>query len=126
MKALAGLAMFQVTAQHFFQGRLQIRERNSGEDLPPDCLALADSAFSKMKRTHANTWVPKRKSKNHPLTAGDKETNRIISSFRVPVEHAIGGMKRCGVVSQRLRNRLGEFDDQAALLAAGIWNFFIA
>lgn len=42
------------------------------------------------------------------------------------MEHAIGGIKRYGVMSQPLRNRIGEFDDQTALLAAGLWNYLIA
>ncbi|MFA7236176.1 MAG: hypothetical protein WC058_04860 [Phycisphaeraceae bacterium] len=44
----------------------------------------------------------------------------------IPVEHAIGGIKRYGVMTRSPRNRIGEFDDQAALLTAGLWNYLIA
>src|SRR5207248_8023588 len=43
---------------------------------------------------HKNLHIPKKKSKGKPLTYDDKETNKIISSYRVIVEHAIGGIKR--------------------------------
>lgn len=84
---------------------------------------IGDGAFSRSRQRHPQTWVPKRSSKHHPLSVQDKLDNHLISSFRVPVEHAIGGMKRFGVMSQPLRNRIGEFDDQTALLAAGLWNY---
>ncbi len=34
-----------------------------------------------------------------------KAWNRIISGFRVLVEHAIGGVKRFGIVSDKFRNK---------------------
>jgi hypothetical protein len=95
-------------------------------NIPPEVLMLADTAFTKTKSQHPNAMTPKRGSKNHSLTPADKQDNQIVSSFRIPVEHAIGGMKRFGVMAHRLRNRLGEFDDQTALLSAGLWNFLLA
>ena len=70
--------------------------------------------------------MPKRSRKHHPLSEQDKLDHRLLSSFRVPVEHALGGRKRLGVMSPPLRNRSGEFDDQTAQLTAGRWNYQIA
>jgi hypothetical protein len=37
------------------------------------------------------------------LSAADKMLNRIISSVRIKVEHAIAGVKRCRIVKDILR-----------------------
>ena len=49
-----------------------------------------------------------------------QEENKIISSFRVRVEHAIAGIKRFGVVSQTLRNRKAYFDDLVMEISCGM------
>ncbi len=41
--------------------------------------------------------MPQKKPRNGQLTADQKETNTIISSIRVKVEHAIAGIKRLDV-----------------------------
>jgi hypothetical protein len=67
-----------------------------------------------------------RKSKNKPspvLTDEQKAENREISRVRVIVEQAISGLKRFHIVTHRFRNRLEDFVDKAALLAAGLWNW---
>lgn len=67
-----------------------------------------------------------RKSKNTPspaLTDEQKAENREISRIRVVVEHAISGLKRFNIMTHRFRNRLKDFVDTAALLAAGLWNW---
>lgn len=67
-----------------------------------------------------------RKSKKNPspvLTDEQKAENRALSRVRVLVEQAISGLKRCNIVIHRFRNRVGDFADTAALLAAGLWNW---
>lgn len=67
-----------------------------------------------------------RKSKNNPsptLTDEQKTENRESSRVRVIVEQAIRGLKRFNIVIHRFRNRLKDFVDKAALLAAGLWNW---
>jgi hypothetical protein len=70
-----------------------------------------------------------RASKANPspsLTAEQKAENRAQSRVRVVVEHAIGGMKRFGILVQAFRNRLPGFVDTVALLGAGLWNWKLA
>jgi len=67
-----------------------------------------------------------RKSKTNPdpqLTLEQKEENRHVSSIRVVVEHAIGGLKRFNILVVKFRNRIADFDDDVALVAAGLWNW---
>jgi hypothetical protein len=96
------------------------------EHLPKKVDAYADTAFEGEKRVHINTYIPQKRSRGRPLTAQEKEMNKIISSFRVVVEHAIGGIKRYGCMSQKLRNRKAFIDDQFILLTAGLWNYHLS
>ncbi len=67
-----------------------------------------------------------RKSNANPnptLTDEQKEENRALSRLRVVVEHAIGGMKRFAILTQRFRNRKDTFVDTVAVIGAGLWNW---
>ena len=67
--------------------------------------------------------MPKKKPKGKELTDGQKQENRKISKFRVLVEHAICGAKRCRIVKDRLRCHKEGFDDLIMELACGLHNF---
>lgn len=89
--------------------------------IPKDVDVIVDTGFQGAK--HPRLLMPKKGSKNRPLTPDEKENNQIISSCRVVVEHAIAGLKRYRVISDRFRNRVGEFDDRTMRVGAGLWNF---
>jgi hypothetical protein len=90
--------------------------------IPQDVGLWADSAFCGMQHLHKNTVISKRGRKNKPLTAEEKQENRVISSLRICVEHAIGGIKRYRATTDVLRNKIGRFDDRVIRVAAGLWN----
>ena len=69
--------------------------------------------------------MPTKKPKGKELTEEQKETNRSISSFRVLVEHAIGGAKRCRIVKDGFRCHKFGFDDLVMELACGPHNLRI-
>lgn len=92
--------------------------------LPPEVGVFGDTAFT--GNQHPNLQIPQKARKNRPLSEEQRAENRWVSQARVVVEHAIGGMKRFGVMRQKLRNKIGRFDDQAALVCAGLWNFHLA
>jgi len=96
------------------------------EQLPEDVDVFADTAFTGETRTHKRTFIPQKKPRGRPLTPQEKEMNTLISSFRVVIEHAIGGIKRYGCMSQKLRNRRPFTDDRFLLLSAGLWNYHLA
>lgn len=83
-----------------------------------------DTGFQGMK--HPNLFIPVKGSKTRPLSEEQREGNTYVDSERIVVEHAIGGMKRYGVMSQPLRNKIGIFDDRTALVSAGLWNYHLA
>ena len=70
--------------------------------------------------------LPKKKPKGRELTYDERESNKIISSYRVLIEHAIGGIKRYQSVTHVYRNRKKYFDDTLILLAAGLWNYHLS
>ena len=96
------------------------------ENIPKEISVYADTAFIGEGNAHKNILLPKKKTKNRPLTYDEKETNKIISSYRVLVEHAIGGIKRYRCMSEKLRNHKPFIDDKFLLLSAGLWNYHLA
>ena len=85
-------------------------------------IALTDTGYIGLQKLHANTSMPKKKSKKHPLTMEDKEQNKELSSQRVMNEHVIGLIKRFKIVADKYRNRRKRFGLRFNLIA-GICNF---
>jgi hypothetical protein len=84
--------------------------------------ALTDTGFLGLQKIHANTQMPKKKSKKHPLSKEEKKQNKKLSGERVLNEHVIGMVKRFKIVSDRYRNRRKRFALRFNLIA-GIYNF---
>lgn len=78
--------------------------RREGPKLPADARAYGDSAYQGYDKEHPNIDYPYKKPKGGSLNEDEKEYNRGLSGFRVRVEHKIGEIKRCRVVSDRFRN----------------------
>jgi hypothetical protein len=95
------------------------------ENIPSDVTPWMDSGFVGADKLHPGAQICARATKNHPLSDAQKQNNRVISTFRIPVEHAIGGMKRMGAATDIWRNKVGGMDDQVMLIAAGLWNFYL-
>ncbi len=82
----------------------------------------ADSGYQGLVQIHANSLLPKKSSKNCPLTKQERKDNREISRKRIFVEHAIRFVKRFRILSERYRNRRKRFALRFSLIA-GICNF---
>jgi hypothetical protein len=95
------------------------------EHIPDGVAIWADTGLQGIQKYHPITLIPDKATKNHPLTPEQKQNNRIISSFRITVEHALAGLKRMKAVSDIYRNRIGNTDDRLNLIAAGLWNFHL-
>lgn len=94
--------------------------------IPDGVTAWTDTGFLGMEKDHPNTQMPKKATKNRPLTEADKQNNRIISGLRIVAEHAIGGMKRFRAAADIYRNRIPNTDDRLVLVSAGLWNLHLA
>lgn len=94
-------------------------------NLPEGIITWIDTGFQGIQKQHRSTYLPKKRQKNHPLSYDEKTSNAIISSIRVIIEHAIGGMKRYQSLQQPYRNKKPFMDDKLMLLAAGLWNYHL-
>lgn len=68
---------------------------------------------------------PAKKPKNAELSVEQKASNQQISSGRIWIEHAIGGLKRYRYLSDRLRTHKVDLYKLALVVCAGIWNFYL-
>lgn len=103
----------------------RLTDKMGAEHIPKEITTWTDTGLIGIRHCHANIMMPKRASKNHPLTEEEKQENRLISSIRVVSEHAISGIKRMRCVSDVYRNRLSNLDDTFILLSAGLWNYHL-
>ena len=92
--------------------------------IPEEVSLLTDTGFQGIQKQHLNTLIPKKRPRGGILTDTEKAWNSLISSTRIVVEHAIGGMKRFKCISQIFRNKNG-IDDTFVNIAAGLWNFHL-
>ncbi len=81
-------------------------------------LCLADSGYLGIGKLHANSRIPARKSKRHPLTAEQRAANRHLSRQRIFCEHVIRRLKVFRILSERYRNRRKRFRLRFNLIAA--------
>lgn len=90
--------------------------------IDPKASIIVDSGYQGLQKIHANTLLPKKRRKNHPLTPDDKKKNRELSSARVVNENVIGVIKRYRILAEKYRNRRKRFNLRFNLIA-GIYNF---
>ncbi len=88
----------------------------------PDTLLEADTGYLGLADLHTNSNLPKKRSKNHPLTKQEHRENKEISGQRIFVEHTIRFVERFRILSERYRNRRKRFALRFSLIA-GICNF---
>jgi hypothetical protein len=94
-----------------------------GFELPPGSCLYQDTGFQGFALEDVIIVQPKKKPKGKELTQAEQENNRQISSVRVRVEHAIGGVKRYRIVKDKIRNWKGDFRDQVMATCCGLHNF---
>jgi hypothetical protein len=85
-----------------------------------------DTGFLGHKPKNAEIKMPEKKPKGKELTEEQKKNNKLISSFRIIVEHAICGVKRLRIVKDRIRCYKFGFEDLVMWLACGLHNFRIS
>jgi hypothetical protein len=96
--------------------------KESNVRIHPEIRSLTDTGYQGIQKLHQNSALPKKKTKNNPLTKEDKMKNRELSSERVLNENVIGMLKRFKIIADRYRNRRKRFGLRFNLIA-GIYNF---
>lgn len=95
----------------------------SGYRLPKDSILIQDTGFQGFTVDEVTILQPKKKSKGQELTEDEKATNRLLSSIRIRMEHAIGGVKRYRVVKDKLRLWKEGVRDLVLEVCCGLHNF---
>lgn len=83
---------------------------------------LTDTGYQGLQKIHANSQLPKKKTKKIPLAKEDKKFNKQLSSLRVLNENVIGMLKRFKIIADKYRNRRRRFGLRFNLIA-GIYNY---
>ncbi|MEK7306056.1 MAG: IS5 family transposase [Nitrospirota bacterium] len=84
--------------------------------------AQVDSGYQGLQKLHAQTQMPYKNTKLHPLTKEQKRANTTLSSSRVLIEHVIRKLKIFKIVSEKYRNRKKRFGLRMNLIA-GWYNY---
>ena len=76
--------------------------------LPRGIRLWQDTGFIGHKPDGVEICMPRKKPKGKELTAVEKQENKRISGIRIKVEHAIGGMKKCRIVTSNFSDDSAE------------------
>jgi hypothetical protein len=93
---------------------------------PPHATLDKDTGFQGYEPPGVLTQQPQKKPRGKELSAGERLLNRIFSSARVVVEHAIAGIKRCRIVKDVLRLTKAGISDQVMEIACGLHNLRVS
>lgn len=92
---------------------------------PDNVTYTADLGYLGINKVHSNSKIPKKKSKNHPLTEEDIKYNSELGANRIFIEHTNGWIKRFKILGSRFRNNLNFFAPFSVLICS-FYNFYIA
>lgn len=96
--------------------------KESKVKIQPNIKVAVDTGYQGLQKVHAQTVIPKKRSKKQPFSQSDREVNTALAKERVLVENVIGMLKRFKIISDRYRNRRKRFGLRFNLLA-GLYNF---
>jgi hypothetical protein len=70
--------------------------------------------------------LKKRKTSSESVKELKKAVNKRMAQVRIPVEHAIGGMKNYRIITQPIRLKALSMIDKIIETCAGLWNYKLA
>ena len=91
--------------------------------LPPGSGLYQDTGFQGFFLQDVTIVQPKNIPPGGELTPPEKEANRRISSIRMRIEHAIGGVKRDRIVKDKIRLLQDGIRDTVMETCCGLHNF---
>jgi len=100
----------------------KIQAETDAPPFPPDSRGGADLGFQGYHPPNLVLTIPLKKPKGGELTGDERAANTALAKLRVPVEHAIRGMKRQRIVTAIFRNTSAGMLDLAAEVSAGLYN----
>jgi hypothetical protein len=91
--------------------------------LSPGSSLYQDKGSQEFSLQDVTIVQPKKTPRGGELTPPEKATNRRISSIRISIEHAIGGVKRDRIVKDKLRLLKDGIRDAVMETCGGLHNF---
>jgi hypothetical protein len=91
--------------------------------LPPESTLVQDTGFQGFALDGVAILQPKKKPRGKELTEIEKDVNQWLSSLRIRIEHAIGGVKRFRIVKDKIRTWKAGFKDKVIETCCGLHNF---
>jgi len=95
----------------------------AGHTLPPGSYLYQDKGFQGFFLPGITIVQPKKRPPGGELTPPEKAMNRRISSIRIRIEHAIGGVKRSRIVKDKIRLLKDGIRDTMMETCGGLHNF---
>jgi hypothetical protein len=90
---------------------------------PPGSYVPSDSGYQGLTVEGVVVLTPLKKPRGGGLPPEEQAVNTHLARHRIPVEHAIGGMKIARIVHDPFRNRATGLVDTVIAVAAGLYNF---
>lgn len=94
-------------------------------DVPDGSCLMQDSGFPSFELPNCEMLQPFKKPRGGKLTPYQKSFNRIVSTSRVYVEHAIGSTKRFRSVHDVCRMKIEGIEDDLMRICAGLHNLIV-
>lgn len=95
----------------------------AGYTLPTGSYLYQDKGFQGFCLQDVTIIQPKKKPSGGELTPPEQASNRRISSIRIRIEHAIGGVKRYRIVKDKIRLLQDGIRDTIMETCCGLHNF---
>ena len=110
---------------HTYEGKASDKSiaELTGYTLPPGSYLYQDKGLQGFFLSGITIVQPKKTPRGGELTPPEKATNRQISSIRIRIEHAIGGVKRYRIVKDKLRLLKDGIRDSIMETCCGLHNF---
>jgi hypothetical protein len=110
---------------HTYEGKASDKSlaELAGYTLPPGSYLYQDRGFQGFCLQDVTIVQPQKKPCGGELTPPEKANNRRISSIRIRIEHAIGGVKRYRIVKDTIRLLKDGIRDTIMETCCGLHNF---
>ena len=90
---------------------------------PPGSRVPSDSGYQGYTVAGVSVITPLKKPRGGTLLLDEQAVTTHLSRHRIPVEHAIGGLKTARIVHDPFRNHAEGLSDTVIVVAAGLYNF---
>lgn len=90
--------------------------------LPPGSILYQDMGFQGFTVVNVAIQQPTKKPRGGELTPEQKAANRRIASQKMRIEHVMGSVKRCRIITDTLRYWRDSVRDMVIVIAAGLHN----